>query len=317
MKAVRLTAPRNLRVEDVDLPTLAADDVLVRVLACGICGSDLNAWAGVPGTEYPLAAGGPGHEVWGEIADLGNGVEKSWSHGQRVTGVVASGGFAQYARARAADLVPIPNELGNTLVLGEPLACAANVVRRMRLQTSESLAVVGFGYLAALVIRLLEPVPAGLRWIAVSRRAESRALALSLGAEAAYDFDSVPLEAWDSFPVVLEAAGVQQSLDYASWLTAYGGRLVVAGYHADGPRIVNFQAWNWKGIDVVNAHEREAAAYVRGLEEGLKRIALGELAKEIAGLVTHGWPLERANEAFATVERRPPDYLKGVILPWS
>src|SRR5205807_5726828 len=108
------------------------------------------------------------------------------------------------------------------------MACAMNVVGRSGLQPGQRLAVVGFGYLAALIVQLL---PEGVGdWVAVSRRQDSRALAMRLGAAATYDFSSVPSEMWDSFDVTIEAAGVQQTLDYATWLTAYGGRLVIAGY---------------------------------------------------------------------------------------
>src|SRR6185437_2124046 len=126
-------------------------------------------------------------------------------------------------------------------------------------------AVVGFGYLAALLVHLLNDAD----WVAISRRADSRELALRLGAAAAYDFSDVPSNLWDSFPVVIEAAGVQQTLDFATWLTAYSGRLVIAGYHADGARTVNMQSWNWKGIDVINAHARQPRVYVDALRAAL------------------------------------------------
>ena len=58
---------------------------------------------------------------------------------------------------------------------------------------------------------------------------------------------------------VIEAVGKQWPLDLAAELTREGGRLVIAGYHQDGPRQVNMQLWNWRGFDVVNAHERDPA----------------------------------------------------------
>ena len=56
---------------------------------------------------------------------------------------------------------------------------------------------------------------------------------------------------------VIEAVGKQWPLDLAAELTREGGRLVIAGYHQDGPRQVNMQLWNWRGFDVANAHERD------------------------------------------------------------
>jgi threonine dehydrogenase-like Zn-dependent dehydrogenase len=269
--------------------------VLLRVRACGVCGSDLNAWRGVPGGEYPLAPGQPGHEVFGDMVETG----------ETVTGL-AQAGYAEYVLAQADELVRLTDD---RLLLGEPLACAANVVRRTAGRPDQRVAIVGFGYLAALIVLLLRQ----RRWIAVSRRQDSRDLAQQLGAEAAYAFDEVPAECWDAFPVVIEAAGVQQTLDYAGWLVGYGGRLVIAGYHADGPRSVNLQTWNWKGIDVVNAHERRPETYLRGLRAGLDLVRRRQL--DPSSLITHAWPLERAAEAFTALEQRPPGFIKGVIQP--
>ncbi len=281
------------------MPEPAAGQVLVKVLGCGICGSDLNAWRGVPGIAYPLPPGLPGHEVFGQVA----GTDR------RVTGLL-SAGFAEYAVADLNRIVDVPD--GEDGLLGEPLACAAGIAYRAHIRGDHSAAVVGFGYLAALTMKLLHPRPH--RWIALSRRSSARQLALELGAEAAYDYGSVPPALWDSFDVVIEAAGVQQTLDCATWLVRPGGRLVIAGYHADGPRTVNMQTWNWKGIDVINAHERNPEVSLRNLRMGLREARERQLRLE--GLVTHHWPLDHAAEALAAADNHPEDYVKGVIRPW-
>lgn len=311
MRAATILAPGRVQITEVEPPCAGPDAVLVKVLACGVCGSDLNAWRGVPGIQYPLPAGQPGHEVWGEVAEVGaEAYRHGFEVGQRVTGML-QGGYAQYALARPDDLVLLAE---SDMVLGEPLACAANVARRARVQPGEAVAVVGFGYLAALVLQLLFPRNEG-EWVVVTRRAESRELALRMGAREVHGFDDVPARWWDSFPVVMEAAGVQQALDYATWLTAQGGRLVVAGYHADGSRTVNMQSWNWKGIDVINAHERRPEVYAQGLREGLAIVRRHAL--DLSGLVSHRWPLDDAQRAFETADRRPGDYVKGALLPWD
>ena len=309
MRALTLHGPRQAALVEVDDPSPGAGEVVVRVRSCGVCGSDLNAWQGVRGIQYPLPPGAPGHETLGEVVALGPEVA-SLRVGETVTGLMWNG-FAELGVARAEDLVGLPPPLASSGVLGEPLACAMNVVRRSAISAGDRIAIVGFGYLAALVVQLLPRHVAG--WLAVSRREDSRALALRLGAEAAYDFAHVPAELWDSFAVVIEAAGVQQTLDYATWLTTYGGRLVIAGYHADGPRTVNMQSWNWKGIDVINAHERDPSVYVSALHEALALVQARPLALE--RLETHAWPLEQAAEAFRVAEERPSGFVKGVVQP--
>ena len=307
MRALSLSEPRSPHVISTPDPVPGAGEVLVRVHGCGVCGSDLNAWRGVAGVEFPLPPGAPGHEVVGKIVATAADVAEL-QVGQTVTGLMFNG-FAELGVAPAVDLVAIPN--GEPEVLGEPLACAMNVVRRSAVSAGQRLAVVGFGYLAALIVQLL---PDGVgEWVAISRREDSRALATQLGAAATYGFDNVPSETWDTFDVVIEAAGVQQTLDYATWLTAFGGRLIVAGYHADGPRTVNMQSWNWKGIDVINAHERQAAVYVDALRRALERIQARGI--DPTRLQTHTFPLERTAEAFALAESRPSGFVKAVVCP--
>jgi threonine dehydrogenase-like Zn-dependent dehydrogenase len=299
MRAVRLIGPRELQLVTVPEPRPGQGEVLVRLRACGICASDLNAWRGVPGIEFPLAAGAPGHETWGEVVQIGPGVD-ALEPGQCVTGLLGNG-LAEFGVARAEHLVALDAPL-----LGEPLACALNVLRRAG--QADMVAFVGFGYLAALCAQLL---PGGTRWIAFARRADARALAQRLGAAAVYSFENVPAEVWDSAPVVIEAAGVQQTLDFATWLTAYGGRLVIAGYHADGPRTVNMQSWNWKGIDVINAHDRDPQVFVDALRDGLHLVA--ERGLELGGLTTHEFGLADAADAFSAAEHHPPGFIKSVI----
>jgi threonine dehydrogenase-like Zn-dependent dehydrogenase len=304
MQRALLSSIQQLEVEQVDSRAPGHGEARVAVDACGVCGSDLNAWRGVAGIEYPMAPGAPGHETLGEVVAIGPDVT-TLHVGQAVTGLMWNG-LAELGVGRAEDLVQVS---ANRFVLGEPLACAMNIVRRSGVGSRERVAVVGFGYLAALVVQLLPTDIGG--WIAVSRREDSRSLALRLGAEAAYDFSNIPADAWDSFGAVVEAGGVQQTLDFATWLTAYGGRLVIAGYHADGQRTVNMQSWNWKGIDVINAHERQPSRYVAALRNALTVMQTRPL--DLASLHTHAWPLHEAAEAFRFAEERPSGFFKSVI----
>ncbi|MBV8084341.1 MAG: alcohol dehydrogenase catalytic domain-containing protein [Chloroflexi bacterium] len=308
MKALVLSGTRTASLMSVADPVGGEQDVLVRVLACGVCGSDLNAWAGVPGVNFPLGPGAPGHEVWGEVV---SGPSEFWA-GQAVTGLFSCG-YAEYAVAPLPQVIAVPSGLSGHVLLGEPLACAMGVVQRAGIRERDSVAVVGFGYLAALIMSLQRPAPR--RWLALTRRPSARELALALGAEAVCDYGEIPGEAWDSFDVVVEAAGAQQALDHATWLTRERGRLVIAGYHADGPRAVNMQSWNWKGLDVINAHERDPRVYMRNLGLALDVVERERL--EVQRFITHEWPLSRAGEALTAAERHPEGYIKGVVRPWA
>jgi threonine dehydrogenase-like Zn-dependent dehydrogenase len=109
----------------------------------------------------------------------------------------------------------------------------------------------------------------------------------------------------------IEAVGKQQSLDLAAELTRERGRLVVAGYHQDGPRQVNMQLWNWRGIDVINAHERDAQVYMRGIRAAVDAVVSGQL--DPSSLYTHRFPLDRLDDALNATRDRPDGFLKALV----
>ena len=120
------------------------------------------------------------------------------------------------------------------------------------------------------------------------------------------------LTAGDLCPRVIEATGKQAPLDLAARLTAVRGRLVVAGYHQDGSRTVDMQLWNWRGLDVVHAHERDPAVYARGIRQAVDAVVAGEL--DPTPLYTHEFPLERLGDALTAAARRPAGFMKALVL---
>ena len=74
MQTAVLTGPRRVELHTAPVPEPAPGQVLVAFGGCGVCGSNLPVWEGRPWFEYPLAAGAPGHEAWGRVEGLGDGV---------------------------------------------------------------------------------------------------------------------------------------------------------------------------------------------------------------------------------------------------
>jgi hypothetical protein len=112
---------------------------------------------------------------------------------------------------------------------------------------------------------------------------------------------------------VIEAVGQQWPLDLAGELTRERGRCVIAGYHQDGLRQVNMQLWDWRGIDVINAHERDRAVYRQGIREAVEAVAWGRLNLE--PLLTHRFPLDQLDRDFEMVDARPDGFLKALVIP--
>ena len=225
--------------------------------------------------------------------------------------------YAEYDMAGEECLVPIPDQLADQPFPGEPLGCAMNIFRRSGIEPGMKVAIVGIGFLGALLTRMARLAEAHV--IAISRRPFSLDIARSMGTHELIAMDDhwkiieqVKQATGGRFcDVVIECVGKQWPLDLASELTAERGRLVVAGYHQDGPRQVNMQLWNWRGIDVVNAHERDAKIYVRGMHDAICAIATGQI--DPSPLYTHQFPLSALAEALNLTCERPDGFVKALI----
>jgi threonine dehydrogenase-like Zn-dependent dehydrogenase len=274
----------------------------------------LPVWLGRDWFTYPRSVGEPGHEGWGIVDEAGDGVS-AIAAGTRVA-FLSSHAFAEYDIAPASEVVPLPPSLEGRPFPGEALACAFNVVHRARIAPGDTVAVVGVGFLGAVVTRLAADL--GARILAVSRRAFALDVARSQGASAVVRATSTEetvdevlrLTAGVGCQCAIEAAGTQAMLDIASAVVGVRGRLVIAGYHQDGPRMVDMQSWNWRGLDVVNAHERDPQQYVEGMR---RAIAAVEAGWNPDPLYTHTLPLSQLGRALDLLADRPAGFLKSLV----
>lgn len=314
-QAALLAAPGVVRVESAALPEPGPGEVRVRLEGSGVCASNLPVWEGREWFTYPAPPGNPGHEGWGTVDALGEGVS-----GLRVGQRVAALSYRAYAThdvAKADAVVPLPAALDGHAFPGEPLGCAMNILARGDVRPGQDVAVVGVGFLGALLCRLA--ANAGARVIAVSRRPFSLDVARQFGAHEVVPMDDharviervKALTGGKFCERVFECVGLQWPLDLAGELTAERGRLVVAGFHQDGPRQVNMFLWNWRGLDVVNAHERDPAVYVAGIRAAVDAVASGAL--DPSPLYTHRYPLDQLGEAFEATRTRPDGFLKALV----
>lgn len=314
MRAAQLVEPYRFDVRDVPEPEPGPDEVLVRVEGCGVCGSNLPPWRGAADPGFPLDPGAPGHEAWGTVV-AGGGGNGAPGPGTRVS-LLSHRAFAELDVVPRDRLVSLPAGLRDAEVPGEPLACAVNVARRAGVREGDTVVVLGVGFLGALLLPLLrEAEPAEL--VAVSRRRTSRTMGLRVGADEVRTYDEIEEDldggAEGRADVVIEATGEQRPLDLAGRLCRVRGRLVIAGYHQDGPRTVDLRLWNWRGLDVVNAHERDPAVCMEGMRRGIELLASGRLPLE--KLITHRVPLREIERAFRLADERREGFFKAVVLP--
>lgn len=315
MRAAVLVGPGQVRIEQVARPAPGPGQVRLRLEGSGVCASNLTPWAGPEWMSFPTEPGALGHEGWGVVDAVGEGVV-GLSPGERVAALTYKT-YAEYDLADASAVVPLPPSLAQAPFPGEPLGCAMNIFRRSEIAAGQTVAIVGIGFLGAILTRLA--TEAGARVIAISRRPFSLEVARAYGAT-----ETIPMGDHNGIigqvkeltggvfcDRVIEAVGKQWPLDLAAELTRERGRLVVAGYHQDGPRQVNMWLWNWRGLDVINAHERDPKVYVQGIREAVDAVASGRL--DPGALYTHRFPLERLGEALDATRDRPDGFLKALV----
>jgi threonine dehydrogenase-like Zn-dependent dehydrogenase len=317
MRAAILTGAGKFKIHDVPLPEPGPGQVRIRLEGCGVCASNLTPWEGPEWMQFPTEAGALGHEGWGVIEAVGDGVTEL-QPGDRV-GALSGKAYAECDIADASNVVKLPDSLKDLDLPLEPFGCAFNIFRRSDVREGQSVAILGIGFLGAILVKLASN--AGARVIAISRRPESLDLAHAMGAAETipmHDHSQIiervrQLTGGTFCDRVIEAVGKQWPLDLAAELTREGGRLIIAGYHQDGPRKVNMQLWNWRGFDVVNAHERDPAVAVRGMREAVAAIESGLIDRKL--LITHRYPLDRLGEALDATRDRPENFVKAVVVP--
>ena len=179
MKAIVYDGPRSFGYRDVVEPSPRDDEVLIRVRACGICGTDLHIHEGEFGPRFPLI---PGHEFAGEIAAVGKDVQ-GWLAGDRVVancnrscgecfycrrgqflrcenlvayGIQLDGGFAELLRVQARDVFALKSLPWREAVMVEPTACAVHGVTVLDVKPGADVLMFGAGPTGQVLGQLLK-----------------------------------------------------------------------------------------------------------------------------------------------------------------
>ena len=255
MKAVVLSAVNNLAIAEVEKPKPGLKECLVKVLACGICGTDRHIYHG----EYPSAK--PvilGHEFGGVIEEAGS--NSKFKVGQVVSvdpnivcgtcpdcvaertafcpdltalGVNINGGLAEYVLTPDSQIYPVKADL-NPLHLAfiEPLACSIRGLDLANLKGGEKVAVLGGGVIGLLVVQLAKLAGAS-EIVLITRQKFRRDVALKIGATRVIDPNSEDVNtAVTNMDVVFECAGAVETFKQAQNISRRGGSVIVLGLTA-------------------------------------------------------------------------------------
>jgi threonine dehydrogenase-like Zn-dependent dehydrogenase len=313
MRIAVLTGRRTFELQDAPMPVIEADEVLVKVAACGVCASELDMWEGSGSSAYPLY---PGHEVSGVVEAVGDRVD-CLSEGDPVAVWVTTRGFADYVAVkadycRAAGAVPLE------LALGEPVACAANAVELADVRLGDDVVIIGAGFMGNLVQELV-----GMRGahqvIVADTRPDALDRAKALGATRVVDVRTeslVEVVAGSTehlgADVTFECTGTQAPLLQVGDVTRMSGKIALVGFHQGAPRAIPLGQWNWKAFTLVNAHFREVATILRGMTIGMRLMRSGALSLE--PLVTHRVSLPEIDTAFTLAREKPAGFVKATVV---
>lgn len=329
MRAVRLVAARRLELVDLPEPEPPEGEVVLRVAACGICGSDLSCYkTGV------FSGAVLGHEFAGVVSSIGPGV-RGWSEGDaaavdptlpcgecedcragagyrcatglgRGVGGGRDGGLAEYVAvpARALHRLPerMPVEHGS---LTEPLSVAVHGVDRAAVRPGEAVSVIGLGSIGLLTVVALRARGAG-RIVGIDPVASRREMARSLGADETYEPGGEARAAAAGAPVVAECSGRPEQIQEAANLCAPGGRVLLLGLALSEATLIPM-VWITREINLVPAVSSSANDFDD---------AIGLLSDDpgIARVITKRIPLHQAPRAFEDL-LSPADGAKISVLP--
>lgn len=333
---------RVIAIREIDVPCLLNGEVLIRVRAAGICGSDLHQFRlNAKTTRMPNM--GPGHELAGEIVALGPGVT-SPPVGSRVTcfagrtckscgfcltkrpqlctklrlaGQNYPGGMGEYfvAQAEMVYLLPVGIDWP-VAALSEPLSVAIHGMKRASITNGQRVLVIGagtIGLLAALVA-----IDAGAAHVALVARHEHQvAAAWSIGAHEVFgqkEFElqkpSVARKNWDL--VVESVGGISQTLQQAIDVVACDGTVLLLGVHHVSQSIMPARLFRHE-LRIVGAFGCNYLGPCSDFDQSVGLIR--KYQNLVAPLVTHTFPLESASAAFATALDKRSGAIKVSILP--
>ncbi|MGW4134348.1 MULTISPECIES: zinc-dependent alcohol dehydrogenase family protein [Amycolatopsis] len=329
MRAAIVDKPGEIRVGEVPDPKPGDRQVVVKVGACGICGTDLHIADGhFPPTPYPIV---PGHEFAGEIVELGADVPGGWKIGDRVavdpslfcgyckpcrsgrgnlcenwnaTGDTVDGAFAEYVAVPSANCYRMPDTMTwEQGALVEPVSCAVHGVRRIGVEAGERFLVVGAGTMGLIMQQLLQR--AGAHVTVVDRNTSRLGRAMDLGAAAvAGDVKDLDDEKFDA---AADCTGAAPAIEAAFDSLQRGGRLLVFGVAPAEARVAlsPFRIYNDE-ITVVGS-----MAVMNSFGAALDLVADG--AVDTAALLTDTLPLEQYPDALALM--RSGAGLKVQVIP--
>ncbi len=339
MKAVRLEGVDQIFVREVAKPVPGPDELLVRVEACGICGTDRHLLHGEFPCTPPVTLG---HEFCGIIEAVGSDVS-GLAIGSRITGnpnihcgrcdqcqvnrvnlcrnlsaigIHRDGGFADYVIVPQKQAYALPLSLDPLHgAFCEPLACCLHGINMAQIKTGYSVIVLGGGVIGLLTVQLAR-LSGAAPVVLVTRQESKRQLAETLGATHAIDPGAGDVTAQISGPsgilpggadVVIECAGVADTVEQSVRLARSGGTAVILGVMAQGAKV------SFEPFDILFRELRVLGSFINPDTHGRAAAMIASGIIKVAPLISRTIPLSEAPEAIRNPAR--PGEVRALVVP--
>ncbi|TIX90980.1 dehydrogenase [Rhizobium sp. P44RR-XXIV] len=332
MKAAVLVAPGKFEVRHVPIPAIGRDDVLVRVMQVGICGTDIHMFHGRYAAEaLPII---PGHEFCGTVEKLGEGVSNLkvgtrvvadinigcgtcyWCRRNEVLncaevtqiGIGRDGAFAEFVAVPARLVIPAPSDIApETLALTEPVGCVVRAAKKAQVSLGDSVVVLGAGPIGNLHVQMMRL--AGAAPIVVFDLSKARCeAALAAGADVAVSdpakLKDAVLRATDGIgaDLVIESVGLVKLYETAFDLIRKGGH--VAFFGIAGPQD-SLAVPILQTVLQENSLKGSVAAMGEDMRQALKLLVNGRF--DVSPFTGAIYPLADIQQAFDSLPNRPSD----------
>jgi 2-desacetyl-2-hydroxyethyl bacteriochlorophyllide A dehydrogenase len=329
MECVVIKQPREMLFTEREIPTPNEDEVLIKVMASGICGTDVHIYRGEYLGDYPVI---PGHEFSGEVAAVGSRV-KRFKVGDRVAvepniacdncepclnnrqnfcenwqavGVTLPGGMEQFVAAPEKAVFDIGNLPYDQAAFVEPLSCVIHGIERTHIELAAKVAILGAGPIGDLMLQMARIQGAAQVTMLESNPGRTE-LARRLGADlVAERMEDLKIEEYD---VVIDATGVlpvmSRSIDFAR----KGGTVLLFGVPPSGKN-VEFDAFKifQKGLTLLSSYTS-----VRNSFQAIGLLQSGQV--KVDALISHHLPLKELQHAIEMIEAHDPTVKKVMMLP--
>lgn len=311
MKISEVYQPRSSRIIEINIKEPKVNEILIKVKACGICGSEYFSWNNADNPPIYL-----GHEASSEVICVGKGV-LVFKPGDNVTGLFKDR-FAEYSVIDSSFVMKFPKTLRfDEAALGEPISCVISGALRTEVGLGKTIVVIGLGFMGLMVLQLMR-LKGAYKIIAIDTRKEMSELAKHYGADEFYTPESVPekyilmdYKGENGVDIVIECTGKEEAFALAIKMLKCHSILSIVGYHQGGLRNVDLQMLNWKAVDIINAHEKIIDFKMNCMDIGMRLVEKGQL--KVKDLITHYYNINNIDMAFKDFEKKSKGYIKGVL----